>query len=112
MSCHFFFYSCNILSFFLTAFLVVFVWVLIGPFFSLFLNIMMGSSPACSRKKIVSAFRPRGSLDRRVKLSLHVPAQMGWREMEHKGENAARVILRPGDALVVGVTSVRARERE
>jgi hypothetical protein len=24
-----------------------------------------------------------GSLDRRVKLSLRVPAQMGWREMEH-----------------------------
>jgi hypothetical protein len=48
-----------------------------------------------------------GSLDRRVKLSLHVPAQMGWREMEHKGENVARVIPRQGDALVVGVTSVR-----
>jgi hypothetical protein len=60
----------------------------------------------------VSAFRPRGSLDRRVKLSLCVPAQMGWREMEHKGENATRVILRQGDALVVGVTSVRKRERE
>jgi hypothetical protein len=44
-------------------------------------------------------------------LSLRVPAQMGWREMEHKGENTARVILRQGDALVVGVTSVRARER-
>jgi hypothetical protein len=57
-------------------------------------------------------FDPRGSLDRRVKLSLRVPAQMGWREMEHKGENAARVILRQGDALVVGVTSVRERERE
>jgi hypothetical protein len=55
-------------------------------------------------------FDPGGSLDRRVKLSLRVPAQMGWREMEHKGENAARVILRQGDALVVGVTSVRARE--
>jgi hypothetical protein len=36
---------------------------------------------------------------------------MGWREMEHKGENAVRVILRQGDALVLGVTSVRARER-
>jgi hypothetical protein len=36
---------------------------------------------------------------------------MGWREMEHKGENAARVILRQGDALIVGVTSVRERER-
>jgi hypothetical protein len=42
---------------------------------------------------------------------MRVPAQMGWREMEHKGENAARVILRQGDALVVGVTSVRERER-
>jgi hypothetical protein len=30
-------------------------------------------------------FDPEGSLDRRVKLSLRVPAQMGWREMEHKG---------------------------
>jgi hypothetical protein len=36
---------------------------------------------------------------------------MGWREMEHKGGNAARVILRQGDALVVGVTSVREGER-
>jgi hypothetical protein len=36
---------------------------------------------------------------------------MGWREMEHKGENAARVILRRRDALVVGVTSVREGER-
>jgi hypothetical protein len=30
-------------------------------------------------------FDPRGSLDRRVKMSLRAPAQMGWREMEHKG---------------------------
>jgi hypothetical protein len=30
-------------------------------------------------------FDPGGSLDRRVKLSLRVPAQMGRREMEHKG---------------------------
>jgi hypothetical protein len=29
-----------------------------------------------------------------------------------RGENTARVILRQGDALVVGVTSVRERERE
>jgi hypothetical protein len=36
---------------------------------------------------------------------------MGWREMEHKGENTARVILRQGDALVVGVTCVREGER-
>jgi hypothetical protein len=57
-------------------------------------------------------FDPGGSLDRRVKLSLRVPAQMGWREMEDKGENTARVILRQGDALAVGVTSVRERESE
>jgi hypothetical protein len=37
---------------------------------------------------------------------------MGWREMEHKGENAARVTPRQGGVLVVGVTSVRERERE
>jgi hypothetical protein len=57
-------------------------------------------------------FDPRGSLDRRVNLSLRVPAQMGWREMEHKGENAAHVILRQGVAFVVGVTSIREGERE
>jgi hypothetical protein len=57
-------------------------------------------------------FDPGGSLDQRVKLSLRVLAQMGWREIEHKGENAARVILRQGDALAVGVTSVREGERE
>jgi hypothetical protein len=37
---------------------------------------------------------------------------MGWREMEHKGGNAARVILHQGDALAVGVTSVREGGRE
>jgi hypothetical protein len=38
---------------------------------------------------------------------------MDWREMEHKGgKTAARVILRQGDALAVGVTSVREGERE
>ena len=45
-------------------------------------------------------------------MSLRVPVQMGWREMEHKGENVARVIPRQGGVLVVGVTSVRERERE
>jgi hypothetical protein len=46
----------------------------------------------------MSAFRPRGVPGPTSKLSLRVPAQMGWREMEHKGEKgtAARVILRPG----------------
>jgi hypothetical protein len=36
-------------------------------------------------------FGPGGSLDRRVNLSLRAPAQMGWREMEHKRET--RLIL-------------------
>jgi hypothetical protein len=55
----------------------------------------------------------RGSLDRRVKLSLRAPAQMGWREMEHKGGKPRLVLscARVG-ALAVGVTSVREGERE
>jgi hypothetical protein len=56
-------------------------------------------------------FDPGGSLDRRVNLSLRVPAQMGWRETEHKGENAARVAPCQGGVLAVGVTSVCERER-
>jgi sirohydrochlorin ferrochelatase len=36
-------------------------------------------------------FDPGGSLDQRVNLSLRVLAQMGWREMEHKGET--RLVL-------------------
>jgi hypothetical protein len=45
-------------------------------------------------------------------LSLRVPAQMGWRKMEHKGK--ARLVLSRtrGGVLVVGVTSVRERESE
>jgi hypothetical protein len=61
---------------------------------------------------ICRRFDPAGSLDRRVNLSLRVPAQMGWHEMEHKGENAARVTPLQGVVLVVGVTSVRERESE
>jgi hypothetical protein len=61
-------------------------------------------------------FDPGGSLDRRVKLSLRAPAQMGWREMEHKGGKPWLVLscARVG-ALAVGFTSVResrGRERE
>jgi hypothetical protein len=41
-------------------------------------------------------FDPGGSLDRRVKLSLRVPAQMGWREMEHKGGNHGSCYPAPG----------------
>jgi hypothetical protein len=62
----------------------------------------------------LSVFRPRGSLDRRVKLSLRALAQMGWREMEHKGgKNRGSCYPAPEEgALAVGVTSVREGERE
>jgi hypothetical protein len=56
-----------------------------------------------------------GSLDRRVKLSLRVPAQMGRREMEHKGEkNRGSCYPAPrADALAVGgYKRSRGRERE
>jgi hypothetical protein len=46
-------------------------------------------------------------------LSLRAPAQMGWREMEHKGGKPRLVLsCAKGDALAVGVTSVREGERE
>jgi hypothetical protein len=52
-------------------------------------------------------------LDQRVKLSLRVPAQMGWREMEHKGGRPWLVLsCARGGALAVGVTSVHEGERE
>jgi hypothetical protein len=57
-------------------------------------------------------FDPGGSLDRQVKLSMCVPAQMGWREMEHKGGKRGACYPAPGDALALGVTSVREGERE
>jgi hypothetical protein len=40
----------------------------------------------------LSAFRPRGVLGPTSKLSLRVPALMGRREMEHKGENRGFVL--------------------
>jgi hypothetical protein len=51
-------------------------------------------------------------MDRREKLSLHAPAQMGWREMEHKGgKNRGSCYPAPEEgALAVGVTSVREGE--
>jgi hypothetical protein len=49
-----------------------------------------------------------GSLDRLVNLSLRVPDQMGWCEMEHKEKMS--LVLSCTRVLVVGVTSV-ARER-
>jgi hypothetical protein len=66
----------------------------------------------CDLEETCQRFDPGGSLDRRVKLSLRAPAQMGWREMEHKGGNSRLMFscARVG-ALTVGVTSVREGER-
>jgi hypothetical protein len=41
-------------------------------------------------------FGPWGSLDRRVRLSLCVPAQMGWCGMEHKRWDKPCIILHQG----------------
>jgi hypothetical protein len=41
-------------------------------------------------------FGPGRSLDRRVRLSLRVPAQMGWRGMEHKMWGKPYIILHQG----------------
>jgi hypothetical protein len=41
-------------------------------------------------------FGPGGSLDRRVRLSLRAPAQMGWRGMEHKRWVKPCIILHQG----------------
>jgi hypothetical protein len=58
-------------------------------------------------------FDPGGSLDRRVKIVAACPSPDGLaRDGTQGGENAARVILRQGDALAVGVRSVREGERE
>jgi hypothetical protein len=59
-------------------------------------------------------FDPGESLDRRVKLSLRVPAQMGRREMEHKGGEEPRLMLscaQGGCACSRGLQAF-ARERE
>jgi hypothetical protein len=63
----------------------------------------------------MSAFRRRGVPGPTSKLSLRVPAQMGRREMEHKGGKGNHGSCYPApraDALAVGVTSVRERGRE
>jgi hypothetical protein len=58
-------------------------------------------------------FDPRGSLDRRVNLSLRVPVQMGWREMEHKGGECGSCYPAPGGcARSRGYKRSRERERE
>jgi hypothetical protein len=55
-------------------------------------------------------FDPRGSLDRQVNLSLRVPSQMGWREMEHKGK--ARLVLSRTRGCARSRGYKRSRERE
>jgi hypothetical protein len=58
-------------------------------------------------------FDPGGSLNRRLKLSLRVPAQMGWREMEHK-KGEPRLVLscaQGGCACSRGYKRSRGRER-
>jgi hypothetical protein len=75
----------------------------------LFINTQQASTWRANCRR----FDPGGSLDRRVKLSLRAPAQMGWREIEHEGGKPRLVLscARVG-ALAVGVTSVREGERE
>jgi hypothetical protein len=53
-----------------------------------------------------------GSLDRRVNLSLRVPAQMGWCEMEHKWGNEPCIILHQGARSRGYKRCERARVRE
>jgi hypothetical protein len=58
-------------------------------------------------------FDPGGSLDRRVKFSLRVPTQMGWREMEHKGGKHGSCYPVPGGcARSRGYKRSRGRESE
>jgi hypothetical protein len=57
-------------------------------------KLFVNTQQAPTWRAICQRFDLGGSLDRRVKLSLRAPAQMGWREMEHKGgKTVARVIL-------------------
>jgi hypothetical protein len=68
---------------------------------------IIASNTICRR------FDPGGSLDRRVKLSLRVPAQMGWREIEHKGGKRGSCYPAPGGcARSRGYKRSREREGE
>jgi predicted RNase H-like nuclease (RuvC/YqgF family) len=61
----------------------------------------------------VSAFRPRGVPGPMSKIVAACPSPDGLaRDGTQRGQNAARVILRQGDALAVGVTSACEGERE
>jgi hypothetical protein len=67
---------------------------------------------------LLSVFRPRGVPGPTSKLSLRVPAQMGRRETEHKGETVRGITASfcpapRADALAVGgYKRSRGRERE
>jgi hypothetical protein len=72
----------------------------------------------CANDRLVSAFRPRGVPGPTSKLSLRVPAQMGRRETEHKGEQKRELWLvlscaQGGCACSRGLQAfARERERE
>jgi hypothetical protein len=63
-------------------------------------------------KSMCRRFDAGGSLDRRVNLSLRVPAHMGWREMEHKGETRLVLSRTRGCARSRGYKHSREREGE
>jgi hypothetical protein len=75
----------------------------------LFVNAQHAPTWRANRRR----FDPGGSLDRRVKLSLRVPAQMGWCKMEHKGGEPWPVLFcaQGGCACSRGLQAF-ARERE
>jgi hypothetical protein len=76
-------------------------------------KLFVNTHPAPTWRANSQRFDPGESLDRRVNLSLRVLAQMGWREREHKQENAARIIPRQGRcARSRGYNRSRERERE
>jgi hypothetical protein len=60
----------------------------------------------------LSAFRPRGVPGPTSKFVVVCPSPDGLAQDGTQGGNAARVISHQGGVLVVGVTSVRERERE
>jgi hypothetical protein len=59
----------------------------------------------------MSAFRPRGVSSPTSKFVAARPSPDGLAQDGTQGESAARVISHQGGVLVVGVTSVRERER-
>jgi hypothetical protein len=60
-------------------------------------KLFVNTQQAPTRRANCRCFDPGGSLDRRVNLSLRVPAQMGWREMEHKGRKRGSCYPAPGE---------------